>query len=71
MREYKGKAMRELRCNKCRALLATEYIYAGRLLIKCYKCNTLNYIETKGTKGVLLEQRVQPTKFEKKSKGGE
>lgn len=35
---------KEIRCSKCRKLLAHENIYAGRILIKCYHCNTFNKI---------------------------
>lgn len=45
-----GKPMREFRCTKCRALLGLEYIYAGRLAIKCHNCNELNRIDFKTTK---------------------
>jgi len=36
--------MREFRCVGCRALLAKEYLYKGRLTIKCPKtdCGRLN-----------------------------
>lgn len=50
MIEYKGKPVREFRCYKCRHLLGLEYIYTGRLVIKCPKCNTMNEIDFKTTK---------------------
>jgi phage FluMu protein Com len=45
-----GKPLREFRCIKCRSLLGKEYIYAGRLEIKCPNCNTMNVINFKTTK---------------------
>jgi len=45
-----GESYREFRCTKCRNLLALEYIYAGRLQIKCPKCNELNNIDFKTTR---------------------
>jgi len=50
-----GKYYREFRCIKCRNLLALENIYAGRLQIKCPKCNTMNVINFKTTKAELLK----------------
>lgn len=45
-----NKKMRELRCLKCRGLLMREYVYSGRIEIKCThtdpgtskKCGELN-----------------------------
>lgn len=68
----KGKPYRELRCNNCRALLALEYIFIGRLSIKCPKCNTFNDIDQKSAKGVSLEEGgLIPTKFINKNQKGE
>jgi len=67
MRIYKGKPFREFRCSNCRKLIACEYIFAGRLLIKCHSCGTLNSIEIKSTKAVLLRESVKPTEFIKDS----
>jgi len=50
-----GKVYREFRCTKCRNLLALENIYAGRLQIKCPKCNTMNNINFKTTRAELLK----------------
>ncbi len=44
MIEQENKFYRELRCAKCRRLLALEYVFRGRLAIKC-KCGELNRIE--------------------------
>jgi phage FluMu protein Com len=41
MLKYKGEAYRELRCPKCRALLLEEYLYSGRLRIKCPRCKEI------------------------------
>lgn len=70
----KGQPYREFRCNKCRALLALEYIYAGRLSIKCPVCNTINDIDCRSTKKLLLEEgSVKPISLlsEERQKGGE
>lgn len=34
----KGRRYRELRCDSCHALICYEYIYNGRVLIKCWRC---------------------------------
>lgn len=39
--EFK-KQMRELRCPHCHSLLAREYIFKGRLEIKCWGCHEVN-----------------------------
>jgi phage FluMu protein Com len=65
----KGKPYREFRCSTCRKLLALEYIFAGRISIKC-DCGTVNDIEVKSAKGILLKEGgIIPTTFEQK--GGE
>lgn len=38
---------KEVRCTGCRTLLAYEYIYSGRLMIKCRKCGEMNVIQYK------------------------
>lgn len=53
MRYINEKPYREFRCSKCRNLLAMEYIYAGRLEIKCPKCNEVNVINFKTTRNEL------------------
>jgi LSD1 subclass zinc finger protein len=70
----KGKPYRELRCTKCRTLLALEYIFAGRISIKCHVCNTLNDIECTSAKKVLLDEgSIRPTTLisDTNLKGGE
>lgn len=47
---YDNKPFREFRCLKCRTLLGEEYIYAGRLRIKCPVCNEINKIDFKTTR---------------------
>lgn len=42
----KDKFYKEIRCGKCRKLLGLEYIFRGRLAIKC-RCGEVNYIEYK------------------------
>ena len=53
MRYINEKPYREFRCSKCRNLLAMEYISAGRLEIKCPKCNEVNVINFKTTRNEL------------------
>lgn len=47
MIEYHQKFYKEIRCYKCRRLLGWEYIYNGRLMIKCPWCNFKNSINYK------------------------
>lgn len=44
MQSVNGEFYKEIRCSKCRKLLANEYIFAGRILIKCYNCGEFNKI---------------------------
>lgn len=53
MLKYEGKPFREFRCRKCRALLAEEYVFFGRLRIKCRKCKTMNSLNFKASKKLL------------------
>lgn len=53
MLEYNGKTYRELRCSYCRALLGEEYIYSGRLRIKCWRCGEINSINFRSARGLL------------------
>ena len=62
---HKGKPYREFRCQNCRSLLGLEYIYAGRLSIKCHKCGSINDLEFKAVKKVLLKQTIKPTIYVK------
>lgn len=50
MIKSEDKFWKEVRCVKCRALLCFEYIFAGRIMIKCKKCKTINEIDYKTTK---------------------
>jgi phage FluMu protein Com len=65
MKTFKGKPVREFRCSHCRGLLGDEYIFAGRLFIKCPNCNTLNEIEFKTTLGEMFEYIKRYFKEEK------
>lgn len=63
--QYKnGEHWREIRCNgvrngqTCRALLGMEYVFTGRLSIKCHKCNHVNTIRFRTPKK-LLEPLVE------------
>lgn len=51
---HNDKPVREFRCSHCRGLLGDEYIFAGRLFIKCHRCNTLNEIEFRTTVSELV-----------------
>ena len=44
MVQVNNEFYKEIRCTKCRKLLAHEYIFAGRILIKCYHCGEFNKI---------------------------
>lgn len=46
MIEQDEKFYREVRCAKCRRLLLLEYVFRGRIAIKC-KCGEMNRIEYK------------------------
>ena len=63
MLKYKDKTYREFRCSNCRKLLAMEYIYAGRLSIKCPFCNTFNDMEFKSSKQELASQEIIRTEI--------
>lgn len=45
-----GNPVREIRCFKCRAWLADEYIYEGRLILKCRRCKEIVKINFKHAK---------------------
>ena len=47
MLKYRGEAYKELRCPKCGALLLEEYIYTGRLRIKCSRCKEIVTVKFK------------------------
>jgi phage FluMu protein Com len=55
MIKYKGEVYRELRCPNCRALLLEEYVFSGRLRIKCGRCKEITTIKFKSPKQVVLE----------------
>lgn len=40
--KHNDKIYRELRCQHCRKLICYEYIYAGRIMYKCPRCNEEN-----------------------------
>ena len=50
MIKYEGEAYRELRCPKCRALLLEEYVYSGRIRIKCGRCKKITTIKFQSLK---------------------
>jgi phage FluMu protein Com len=50
------KFWKEVRCAKCRSLLCFEYIFAGRIMIKCRKCGEKNEINYKSTRKVFDNQ---------------
>lgn len=40
--EFDKNHLREWRCDRCRKLLAMEYVHSGNIAIKCYNCGELN-----------------------------
>jgi len=48
---------RELRCPECGALWFEEYIYVGRIRVKCRRCKTVYEINYKSSKR--LVEKVQ------------
>ena len=52
MLKYDGDAYRELRCPYCRALLLEEYVYTGRIRIKCQRCGEIITIRFKSPKNI-------------------
>ena len=50
MLKYGNEAYRELRCPDCRALLCEEYLYEGRLRIKCRNCGEIITIKFRSPK---------------------
>lgn len=47
MIKINDEAYRELRCQQCRKCIAYEYVYAGRIAIKCGRCGFMNEIRFK------------------------
>ncbi len=39
--DEQGRVYREIRCSECRTWLADEYIFRGRLILKCRKCGKI------------------------------
>jgi len=67
------KFWKEVRCVKCRALLCFEYIFAGRIMIKCRKCGELNEINYKTTKTEFKKANLENEMIidkDQKRKGG-
>lgn len=68
--QYKnGEHWREIRCTgdrngkTCRALLCMEYVFTGRLMLKCPKCNHINTIRFRTPKN-LLKPLIEQDKAE-------
>lgn len=55
MIELNKEFWKEVRCGNCRRLLAYEYIFNGRLFIKCPHCNEINKIEYKTPKNLIVK----------------
>lgn len=71
--KHNDRIYRELRCQNCRKLICYEYIYAGRILFICPRCNEENVFTFKHYKS---DSEIKEFEFEegnklKKSKGGE
>ena len=49
--DEQGRVYREIRCENCRSWLADEYVYSGRLLLKCFRCDNVVKITFKHLKG--------------------
>lgn len=47
------KFFREYRCKKCRALLFEEYVFVGRIRVKCKKCKTMNTVRFKSAQNLI------------------
>lgn len=45
-----GRVYREIRCTECRAWLADEYLYSGRLVLQCFRCGAIIKITFKHTR---------------------
>lgn len=45
--DAEGRMVREIRCTRCRAWLADEYIYSGKLILKCFRCKNIERITFK------------------------
>lgn len=54
MIKYDGKVYRELRCPYCGALLLEEYIYSGRLRVKCNRCKRIVTVNYRSPKRIVL-----------------
>lgn len=55
MIKYNGEVYREFRCPNCRALLFEEYVYSGRIRIKCPRCGQIHTLKCKTPKSVLQQ----------------
>ena len=42
-----GRVYREIRCTQCRTWLADEYLYSGRLVLKCPRCGAIMRLKFK------------------------
>lgn len=54
--DEKGRIYREIRCLNCRSWLGDEYLFSGRLKLKCFRCGTVMSLEFKHAKGAAQEQ---------------
>lgn len=68
-----GQPYREIRCEHCRNLLGDEYIFAGRLRLKCPQCNREVKIDFRTTFDELVKQlkRLKPSVVISFRKGGD
>lgn len=46
----KGQIYREIRCLACRSWLGDEYVFSGRLKLKCFRCGNVIVMEFKHKK---------------------
>lgn len=56
--DSKGRIYREIRCIHCRSWLGDEYVFSGRLMLKCFRCGTVMTLEFKHAKGVEQNGRL-------------
>lgn len=61
------KFWKEIRCTECRRLLAMEYIYAGRIMIKC-RCGEMNTITYRTPNSLIKKLNTNEAVFDRKPK---
>lgn len=67
MLKIDDKFYKEIRCTACRRLLAMEYIYSGRIMIKC-RCGEMNTITYKTPTRLIKKLNTDEMIFDRKPK---